>query len=455
MYQRKLVEDLLKWKNSNGRKPLVLRGARQVGKTTVVELFSKNYAQYINLNLEREKDRYVFTKYHSIEEIVQYIFFQYNKNLRQINETLLFIDEIQIEPKAVSMLRYFYEEYPELHVITAGSMLETLFDRGVSFPVGRVEFCKMYPVSFEEFLGAMNENQALEMYRQIPLPDFAHDKILQLFHTYALIGGMPAVVEKYAENRDITSLSSIYEALIATYFDDVEKYAKNTNQVQMLRHAIRSSFYEAGTRIKYQGFGASSYHSREMSEVLRILEKTMLVSLVFPTTQTSAPFMPDIKKSPKLQVLDTGLINYFSGLQKEIFGTKDLNEHYKGKITEHIVAQELLASKTNILNSLQFWVKNKKQSEAEIDFLYQFEGQMIPVEVKSGKSGKLRSLLQFLDLTDISVSVRFYAGHFQIEEHKTLTGKPFKLINIPYFLAGKLSRYLEKFLYDHNRMHIS
>ena len=446
MYQRNIVEELLKWKNSTGRKPLVLRGARQVGKTSVVGLFSKNYAQYIYLNLEREKDRYVFEKYKSIEEIVQYIFFQYNKNLHQINETLLFIDEIHVEPQAVTMLRYFYEEYPELHVIAAGSMLETLFDRGINFPVGRVEYRKMYPVSFEEFLGALNENQALELYHKIPFPDFAHDKLIQLFHTYTLIGGMPEIVEKYAKNKDITSLSGIYEALIATYFDDVEKYAKNTNQVQMVRHVIRSSFYEAGTRIKYQGFGASSYNSREISEVLRMLEKTMMLNLVFPTIQTAAPFMPDVKKSPKLQVLDTGLVNYFSGLQKELFGTKDLNAHYQGKIAEHIVGQELLASKTNILHGLQFWVRDKKQSDAEVDFLFQFDGQMIPVEVKSGKSGKLRSLLQFLEIADVSVAVRFYAGHFQIEEHKTSKGKSFRLINIPYFLTGKLSCYLEKFL---------
>ena len=446
MYQRNSIRELLKWKDSKGRKPLVLRGARQVGKTTVVNIFAENFAQYISLNLERERDKKVFTKFNSIDETVQYIFFQYGKNLDKINDTLLFIDEIQLEPKAVAMLRYFYEDYPNLHVIAAGSMLETLFDRGINFPVGRVEFRKIHPVCFEEFLGAMNEKQALEMYHKIPLPEFAHNKLLELFHTYTFIGGMPEIVGKYTEYKDITSLSNICESLIATYLDDVEKYAKKNSQVPVIRHAIRSSFYEAGTRIQYQGFGASSYDSREMSETLQMLEKAMLIQLVFPTTQNEAPFMPNLRKSPKLQSLDTGLVNYFSGLQKEIFGTQDLNAHYKGKIAEHIVGQELLASNYNVLNTLRFWVRDKKQSDAEIDFLYQFDGQMIPVEVKSGTSGKLRSLLQFLDMSEISVAVRFYAGKFQIEEHKTLNGKPFRLINIPYFLAGKLDRYLEKFL---------
>ena len=446
MYQRNAVKELLKWKSSKGRKPLVLRGARQVGKTTVVDIFAESYTQYIYLNLEREKDREVFSKYSSIDEIVQYIFLQYNKNLDRIADTLLFIDEIQIEPKAVAMLRYFYEEYSDLHVIAAGSMLETLFDRGINFPVGRVEFRILHPVSFEEFLGAMNENQALELYHKIPLPAFAHSKLLQLFHTYTLIGGMPEIVAKYAETKDITSLSGIYESLIATYFDDVEKYAKNANQVQMVRHAIRSSFYEAGTRIKYQGFGASSYNSREMSEVLRMLEKTMLIHLVFPTTQTVVPFMPDVRKSPKLQSLDTGMVNYFSGLQRELFGTRDLNAHYQGKIAEHISGQEILALNYHVLHTLRFWVRDKKQSDAEVDFLYNFGGQMIPVEIKSGKSGKLRSLLQFLDMSEISVAVRLYAGPFQVEEHKTFAGKPFKLMNIPYFLTGKLNDYLELYL---------
>jgi predicted AAA+ superfamily ATPase len=445
MYQRNAVKELLKWKNSNGRKPLILRGARQIGKTTVVDLFAENYTQYIYLNLERERDKEIFAYRRSIEEIVQYIFLQYNKNLDKISDTLLFIDEIQMEPKAVAMLRYFYEEYPKLHVIAAGSMLETLFDRSINFPVGRVEFRKMHPVCFEEFLGAVNESRALELYNQIPIPAFAHTKLLQLFHTYTLIGGMPEIVNKYTENKDITSLSNIYESLIATYFDDAEKYAKNASQVQLVRHAIRASFYEAGTRIKYQGFGASSYNSREMSEILRMLEKTMLINLVFPTTQTATPFMPDVKKSPRLHVLDTGMVNYFSGLQKELLGTQDLNSHYQGKITEHIVGQEILAANYNVLNTLHFWVREKKQSDAEIDFLYRFDGQMVPVEVKSGASGKLRSLLQFLEISEISVAVRFYAGQFQIEEHKTLTGKPFKLINIPYYLAGKLNEYLKSY----------
>jgi predicted AAA+ superfamily ATPase len=363
--------------------------------------------------------------------------------MEALDDTVLFIDEIQQSPEAVAMLRYFYEEYPDLPVIAAGSLLETLIGKSINFPVGRVEYRALRPVSFSEFLSATGEENALEEYDTVPLNTFAYEKILQLFHTYTLIGGMPEVVANYAENRSITALQNVYEMLLIPYFDDAEKYAKNASQIQMLRYAIRAIFYQAGRRITFQNFAGSSYRSKDMAEVLRTLEKAMLLHLVYPTTNTEPPFMPDIKKMPRLQVLDTGLLNFFSGLQKDLFGTKDLNEVYRGKIAEHIVGQELLSSSSSFLNSLHFWVRNKNQSEAEIDFMFPYDGTMIPVEVKSGGSGKLRSLLQFLDMSDIDFAVRLYAGKIQLEEHQTPKGKKFKLLNMPYFLSGKLKEYLD------------
>ena len=443
MFERGIITELQKWKISENRKPLVLRGARQTGKTTVVEQFSTEYSQFISLNLERNVDREIFVRYNSIEDVVQAIFFQYNKKTELITDTLLFIDEIQQSPEAVALLRYFYEDYPDLHVIAAGSLLETLIGKSINFPVGRVEYRAVRPVSFAEFLSAMGEEQALIQYNTIPVKDFAHEKLIKLFHTYTLIGGMPEIVANYIKNRDLTSLQNVYESLLIPYFDDVEKYAKNSGQIQILRHTIRSIFFEAGRRIKFQGFGASTYNSKEIGEALRTLEKTMLIHLIFPTTQTKPPFSPDIKKSPRLQVLDTGMLNFFSGLQKELFGTQDLNDLYKGKITEHIVGQELLASNYSFLNSLHFWVRDKKQSEAEIDIMYPYKSAMIPVEVKSGKSGKLRSLNYFLEVSNIDFAVRCYAGKLQLEEYKTLNGKKFRLLNLPYFLSGKLKEYLD------------
>ncbi len=445
MYKRNIISELRKWRVSPTRKPLVLRGARQTGKTTTVELFSADFMQFIHLNLERAADKELFLRYKTVEETLQAIFFQSNKSIDLLSDTLLFIDEIQELPEAVQMLRYFYEDFPQLNVISAGSLLENMIGKSVNFPVGRVEYKILRPISFVEFLEAMGEDLALKQYSNLPLNDFAHDKLLSLFHIYTLIGGMPEIVANYIKNRDLTTLSNVYESLLGTYFNDVEKYAQNASQIQVFRHAIRSIFYEAGRRIKFAGFGASNYGSKEMGEVLRTLEQVMLLHLVFPTTQNEPPFMPDIKKSPRLQVLDTGMLNFFSGLQKELFGTRDLNAMYQGKIAEHIVGQEFLAAKYNLMNELHFWVRDKKQSDAEIDFLFPVAGEMIPVEVKSGASGKMRSLHQYLDNSKTDFAVRFYAGKISLEEYRTIAGKSFKLLSLPYFLSGKLEEYIEFF----------
>ncbi len=443
MYKRTIIQELTHWKNSIGRKPLVLRGARQVGKTTVVNMFASQFQQYLSLNLEREEDKLIFQKYKSIDELIQAVFFFKKKEINNTS-TLIFIDEIQEVPEALGLLRYFYENYPQFYVIVAGSLLESLFNSQVSFPVGRVEYRVLRPFSFEEFLDAMDETAALQQYRSCKIASFAHEKLLKLFHDYTLIGGMPEVVRRYIETKDFLVLQHVYDSLMLSYMEDVEKYAKNQSQVQFIRHAIKASFYEAGSRIKFQGFGQSSYSSREMGEALRTIERAMLIQLVYPTTQTNLPYLPDIKKSPKLQVLDTGMLNYFSGLQQQVFGTKDLNTLYQGKIAEHIVGQELLANKKRLLDPLCFWVREKRESVAEIDYLFPFEGKMIPVEVKSGQTGRLRSLLMYMDLTEESIAIRLYAGEQKIDILQTVSGKTIELHNLPYYLAGNLYEYLKQ-----------
>ena len=345
-------------------------------------------------------------------------------------------------PEALNMLRYFHEEYPQYHVIAAGSLLETLFDNTISFPVGRVEYRVLRPVSFEEYLNAMGETAALEQYHKVPIASFAHEKLLSLFHEYTLIGGMPEVVSMYSKTRDLVALKPVFESLILSYIDDVEKYAKNPNQVQMMRHAIRSCFLEAGYRIKFFGFGQSNYGSREMGEVLKTLEKAMLIHLIYPTNQTALPFLPNMKRFPRLHVLDTGMLNYFAGIQKLLFGTTDLNTIYQGRIAEHIVGQELLAQQTNILETLRFWTREKKDSSAELDYLCNFNGDVIPIEVKSGATGRLRSLHLYMEESDSDLAIRLYAGQFAIDDITTLNGKKYKLLNIPYYLVGKLEEYV-------------
>jgi predicted AAA+ superfamily ATPase len=437
MFKRRILKSLAEWQHSKTRKPLVLRGARQVGKTTVVQLFAREFSQFLALNLEVSEDRELFHKFPNVHDLVRALFFLKGGELANAS-TLIFIDEIQEAPEAFAMLRYFHEEYPQYAVIAAGSLLESLFDAQVQFPVGRVEYKVLRPFSFAEFLEALGETAALAEYETGAPAAYAHGTLMRLFHDYALVGGMPEVVERFVASRDLSQLRTVYDSLLLSYFDDIEKYAHTPAQASHLRHAIRASFYAAGSRIKFQGFGESSYSSREMGEALRTAEKALLLQLVYPTTSVKAPFLPDLKKSPRLQVLDTGLLNHFSGIQGELLGASDLSEHYKGRIAEHIVGQEILANQESLLHPLQFWVREKKESNAELDFLVQRGSACVPVEVKSGATGTLRSLHQFMELSGGKEAVRLYAGEAREDTVKTAGGHEFVLRSLPYYLAGRV-----------------
>lgn len=445
MFNRTIIEELKAWAQKKHRKPLVLRGARQTGKTTIVKIFSQQFDQYLYFNLDLSEDRELFEKDYAIDELIQALFFSKNKQKKQ-GKILLFIDEIQNSPRAVSMLRYFYESAKELFVIAAGSLLEPLIDTHISFPVGRVEYLYMKPLTFHEYLSAIGNASSLEVLSQIPYPDFAHEKLLKQFYKYTLIGGMPEVVSAYVETGDYGKLKPIYEGLLRSYLDDVEKYARNKTLTGVMRHAIESSFYSAGSRIRFEGFGNSRYKSKEMSEALKTLEKAMLIYLMYPSTGVDIPIIADHKKFPRLHLIDTGLVNYFVGLQKELFGTHNLNNVYEGKIAEHIVGQELLAASHIISEKVQFWVKEKKQSNAQVDYIIPFEHYVIPIEVKTGAAGRLRSLHEFIDIAPHNYAVRIYAGRLKIDKIKTIKGKKFFLLNLPFYLVGQIKPYLNWFL---------
>jgi predicted AAA+ superfamily ATPase len=266
------------------------------------------------------------------------------------------------------------------------------------------------------------------------------------FRQFLLIGGMPEIVNKYTKTNDIQSLSTIYDSLLTSYLDDVEKYTKNQNTTSIITHVIKNSFGYASDRIKFQNFGNSDYHSREVGEVFRTLEKTMLLQLVYPVTSEKIPIHPDLKKTPKLQLLDTGLVNYFAGLQKQVFNSDDISDIYEGKISEHIVGQEILSIKSSPLFKLNFWTKESKSSNAEIDFIIIYDGLLIPIEVKTGASGRLRSLHQFIDISQHPFSVRIYSGKLSIDKEKTINGKSYYLLNLPFYLIGKIDSYLDWFI---------
>ncbi len=446
MFQRTAIQYLKNWKTKINRKPLILRGARQVGKTTLIDLFSQEFDNYIKLNLEKKEDRILFDKIESIKELKQSIF--YSHNISSVNgKTLLFIDEIQNSPEAIKQLRYFYEEEKDLFVIAAGSLLETVINEKNSFPVGRVEYYHLHPVSFVEFVLAIGEKQSAELLNVIPLPEYAHFKLLKLFKTYTLLGGMPEIINTYIKYRDISALGSVYDGLINSYIEDVEKYSKNSTMTQVIRFIIRQSFFEVSSRITFQNFGKSNYRSREVGEAFRTLEKTMILQLVYPTTNTNIPIQPDYKKSPKLQLFDTGLINHAAGIGQEFFTEEKITDIYKGKIAEHIVGQELLSLSHSPLSKLVFWVRDKKNSQAEVDFVYLYKGLIIPIEVKAGKIGRLRSLFLFMETANHSLCVRVYDGLLKIQEEKTISGKEITLLNLPFYLVNKIDLYLDFILH--------
>ena len=444
MFQRKIQSFLQNWKKSSSRKPLVLRGARQVGKTTAVEIFAKEFDTFLHLNLERKADYDIFEQNSSAEDVLTAIHLLKNK-VKKDGHTLLFIDEIQTSPKAVALLRYFYEDIPELYVISAGSLLETLLDTHISFPVGRVEYLALHPCSFSEFLGAIGEEQIRERLLEGDLPLAIHERVLKLYNEYVIVGGMPEAVSHYVEHRDFVALRRVYDSLLTGYADDTEKYAKNDTEKKVLRHILTYGWNYAGQRIKFERFGGSNYKSREMGEAFRALEKAMLLELSYPTTSTDMPLLPDFKKSPKLLWLDTGLVNYVSGNQQELFGTTDISEHFKGNIAEHIVGQNLLSAHESVAIRRNFWVRNALNSQAEVDYVMPYKNRLIPIEVKSGSGVKMKSLHLFMEESAGDVAVRFWNNPLSTDNIELPSGKSYTLINVPYYYAECLETILEKY----------
>lgn len=445
-FKRKIEELLNEWRNDNNRKPLILRGARQVGKTTLIKYFAKNYKNSILLNLEKQKDKNYFIENNEIKTIVESLFLAHNISISDSKNTLIFIDEIQESPNAIQMLRYFYEEYPQIHVIAAGSLLEFVMSKVRSFPVGRIEYMYLHPLNFSEFLKAIGHEIALEQLNQIPVKPFAHKILFDLFNTYAIIGGMPEVVKVYLTSNSFTKLPKIYESIWSTYQNDVEKYATSSSARNVIKYIMTTAHLYLDKRVKFQNFGNSNYKSREVGEALRNLNDAKIIQLIYPTTDVEMPLKSDLKKSPRLQFLDSGLANHALEIQADIIGMKDLSKAYKGAIIPHIITQELI-SLNNLSNKKpNFWVREKSQSSSEVDLVFTYKDKIIPIEIKSGATGSLKSLHQFVEKTNHPYAVRIYAGDFKIEKAKTPNGNNYLLMNIPYYLGTKIPEYIKYFI---------
>lgn len=438
-FERKAYTKLLEWKHKSNRKPLVIRGARQVGKSTLVSQFSREFRHFIALNLEKKTHQRFFEGSLEAKQILDALFLSFNIP-KDEDSILLFIDEIQEAPAAIQMLRYFYEEHPSVYVVAAGSLLEFALHEVPSFPVGRVEQMVLHPFDFEEFLMALGHTSALAALKQIPVASYAHDTLMDLYYTYAAIGGMPEIISQYIQENSVANLSSTYESLWQAYKDDVVKYARSPAERKVLQHLIFTAPQEKD-RIVFEGFGHSNYKSREVGEAMRSLDMARIVQLIYPSTTTKPPIETDFKKRPRLQFLDTGLLNRALQIQVEMIGIENLNVLYKGRIVQHLLTQELMAQHHLPSYKPHFWVREKINSQAEVDLLYQYQQFIIPIEVKSGATGTLRSLFQFMDACDHSFAIRILGNQYSIDQLQTSNGKPFLLMNLPYYLGTKIPEY--------------
>ncbi len=446
MINRSLYNYLIEWKNSFSRKPLILRGARQVGKTTLINYLGKSYPCYLYFNLEKRLDKSLFDQIENLDTTIQLLFITRGKELRKDVQTLIFIDEVQENPIVIESLRYFYEDYPYLHVIVSGSLLEFAIEKTARTPVGRVEFAELHPMNFREFVEAKQNPAVLNLLAQTPLKNEFLKPIFDLFHQYALIGGMPELLNNYIQEKNLSRLSNLYSSIVETYKSDIEKYAKNNTQRNVLRHIMNTAPFEIDNRIIFNHFGNSTFKSREVKEALDALEKAKIIELVYPTTNVSLPATPDLKKSPRLHYLDVGLINFQLGLQKELLILNDLHDSSRGKLVQQVVMQEMKSIQYLPSQRLHFWVREEHGTSSEVDIVFPYKSYLIPIEIKSGASGSLRSLHEFMDRCNHIYALRFYGGNISIDNLKTRKGKSYKLLNLPYFLAAWTAQYLNWFV---------
>jgi predicted AAA+ superfamily ATPase len=398
--QRTVENKLLKWRDASDRKPLIIRGARQVGKTYSITKFGQqHFSKFVKIDFEKERSlRKIFAEDLLPETIIELIEIE-KKNDITAGDTLLFFDEIQLCPRALMALRYFFEEFNQLHVIAAGSLLEFEIDK-ISFPVGRVEFMFMYPLSFDEFLMATDNKRLLTkrptLNNNIALPIALHYKFLQLLKEYFFVGGMPEAIVAYTSTT-INAVSKAHESLIISFVQDILKYEKNLD-IELLRAVFEQIPALVGQQIKYSNI-LTDCTTYKIKQTLNVLMKCLLIHKVSNSPANGLPLLAGQKNNIfKYCFLDIGLMQSMCGISlREILQSNDLTACYQGALSEQYIGQELLISGGSQRDQLFYWRRAKRNSNAEIDYLMVEDGEIIPIEVKSGPAGKLKSLHLFIN----------------------------------------------------------
>lgn len=418
--KRDLYKNLCEWKDEKDHRPLLLRGARQTGKTFIVNEFGKKeFASFISLNFERNPEfKDIFITYNPHDIIERIVLFTGNKV--EVGKTLLFLDEIQECPAAIVSMRYFFEELPAFHIIGAGSLLEfTLHSENFRMPVGRIQYLYLFPLSFGEFLDAVGQealrSHLLEFSNISKLPESLHNKLNEYVRRYFLMGGMPAVVKEYSTTGDILKCYKIQRTIIDTYIDDFAKYSSKVKH-RYLRKIMEAVPAMVGQKFVYAKVD-DSIKSRELKEAFELLEMAGIVYRVKRTSGDGIPLEANVKENFfKALFLDIGLLHSISGIYEETAKEIDFNAIFKGSVAEQFAGQELIACQNPITKpSIYYWGREEKNSNAEIDYLIQKGSKIIPIEIKSGSTGRLKSMTMFLDIYKIPEGVKISQSPFQSE----------------------------------------
>lgn len=452
MLIRQATNRLKKWIQSPRRKPLVLRGARQVGKSTLVREFAKEIGKkLITVNCEKQRQLDAIFKLLDISRILS--------ELEAIagecaigDDCILFLDEVQATPHALQALRYFYEERPELPVIAAGSLLEfTLSDHQFSMPVGRIQYLHLAPLNFREFVHAVDASKIEYLDQVSPdreLPDAAHAALCSLQREFLFTGGMPEAVSVYHETRSLEDVSAVHGEIIETYIDDFAKYA-TSNSLALLQRVFSSIPRMFGRKIKYVNLAHGEKAARVRS-IIDLLIKSQVLIPVWHSHCSGIPLGADINdKIFKLIFLDVGLANHILGMGwSHIANTEDFRLVNEGGVAEQFIGQHL-AWMGSGKPELTYWQRETSSSNAEVDFTCSFEQTIYPVEVKAGKSGTLKSLHQFILEKGVDRAVRFDLNQAsrQIITQPTRVKEgseniSCELISLPLYAVGELPRIL-------------
>ena len=408
---RNIDAALLEWKDDPFRKPMLLRGARQTGKTTTVRHFAQQFESFVELNFEKD-DRLlsVFEKDLDIKRILGLLEGIVRKKIVP-GKTLLFLDEIQLCPRAVSALRYFYEDLPELHVIATGSLLEFVFSKIKDFGVGRIRNAFIYPFSFSEFAKALENDILIDRMHNAtfttPLSEMEHSMLLDLLKTFVIVGGMPAAVGAYAQTHSFLDVERMHKDIMTSLKADFGKYDGRV-PAERIRNTLSSVISQIGGKFIYTN-SMLELSYKQAKEATDLLERSKLIVSVISCYANGIPLGGDINpKSNKFLLLDTGLYLHECKLNIADLAMRPTTEFINtGKLAEMLVGLELLKSGDPFReNSLFYWHREATNSTAEVDYLTQLNDTVLPIEVKSGTRGAMKSLHMLMAEKKLSLGIR-------------------------------------------------